>query len=674
MPDTKRMLDVLSATVLLIITAPVVAIGALLILADAGAPWLFTQVRAGLHGRRFMIFKLRTLHADVGEPEDLGQVHLTSPHVTRAGRVLRRFKIDELPQLWNVVRGDMSLVGPRPTLPQQVASYSAIQLRRLDVKPGLTGIAQVCGGTALSWSDRILLDVWYVEHRTLWLDLRILARTVHTLAIGERRDEGMLRRASAYVTRRCIDQPSLPGQPHLRPPLVDVCRGESLAAPARAWGAASLAVMDQGISSATNVGVSLVAARYLGARSFGIFSAAFLLYVVALGMARALTTEPFAVRYAASPLAVRNTAATAALGTAVALGAVSASALLLLSRALPHDVAAVAVTLALVLPGLLVQDSCRLVAFTLGRPRAAVENDAIWLGCTVAALGLVIGGQHLNGTWLLAAWGVGGHIAAVAAMTRLRIRPRPSRSRTWLVDNLDLGARYLGEFLAVQVSGQMTVYAVGLSTGFTELAALRGAQVLYGPYHVVDDGIRQLSMPQLTVAYTRDRKRANRLLRRLATVMVLVAAGTGLALLSTPPRLGAEILGETWPRARELIVPLMVQKASLGIGLGAFCGLRILQAAQAGMRARLVAAGIAALGGYSGAWLGGAFGAAWGMAAGQAVGAVVFWVTYRGARTIAEARGDTGPHSMRMIDTTLPCDQADATHRETITRPTEWTS
>ena len=176
---SKRLLDVMGAGLLLGLSTPFSLLIAGLILAESGLPVLFRQQRSGRYGRPFEVLKFRTLLLgahDVGNPLS---------RVTKAGRVLRRWGLDELPQLWNVLRGEMSLVGPRPTLPEQTARYGPFERRRLDVRPGLTGWAQIHGRNALSWPERIRLDVWYVEHASLRLDLYILLRTPGTLLRGE---------------------------------------------------------------------------------------------------------------------------------------------------------------------------------------------------------------------------------------------------------------------------------------------------------------------------------------------------------------------------------------------------------------------------------------------------------------------------------------------------------
>lgn len=182
----RRLLDVSVAGAALLLTTPILAVAALLIRLEDPGPALFRQVRVGRDGKPFQLLKLRSMRIHNLAPTEIGQVTDGHPMVTRVGAVLRRSKIDELPQLLNVLRGDMSLVGPRPTLPEQVSEYSDFQRRRLSVRPGLTGWAQVNGNVSLSWSDRIALDVWYVDHRTCKLDIEILTRTLKVVLTGER--------------------------------------------------------------------------------------------------------------------------------------------------------------------------------------------------------------------------------------------------------------------------------------------------------------------------------------------------------------------------------------------------------------------------------------------------------------------------------------------------------
>ncbi len=179
-----RWADVAIAAVALAVAAPVLAVAAVAIKIDSRGPVLYRARRVGRDGGEFELFKLRTMHTG-NDPIGVGTPVLAGdPRVTRAGAVLRRFSLDELPNLLNVIGGEMAVVGPRPTLAAQVADYTARQRRRLEVKPGLTGWAQVNGRAEIPWAARIELDVWYVEHRSAALDLRILAKTAELLVTG----------------------------------------------------------------------------------------------------------------------------------------------------------------------------------------------------------------------------------------------------------------------------------------------------------------------------------------------------------------------------------------------------------------------------------------------------------------------------------------------------------
>jgi lipopolysaccharide/colanic/teichoic acid biosynthesis glycosyltransferase len=180
----NRTADVALAGGALLVASPVLALAALAVKLGGGGPVLYRQTRVGKDGVEFELLKLRTMVAGA-EAQGAGfAVDKGDPRITRAGRVLRRLSLDELPQLWNVIRGEMSVIGPRPTLRYQVERYDAHQRRRLEVKPGITGWAQVHGRASLPWADRIELDVWYVEHRSPPLDLKILAKTPLALFSG----------------------------------------------------------------------------------------------------------------------------------------------------------------------------------------------------------------------------------------------------------------------------------------------------------------------------------------------------------------------------------------------------------------------------------------------------------------------------------------------------------
>jgi lipopolysaccharide/colanic/teichoic acid biosynthesis glycosyltransferase len=171
----KRSFDVVAASAGLLVLSPILAVIALVIRSTIGSPVLFRQERPGLHGRPFTMVKFRTMR-DATDRD--GNPLPDEQRMTRVGNILRSTSLDELPEFWNVVRGDMSLVGPRPLLMQYLERYTPEQARRHDVRPGVTGWAQINGRNAVGWKKRLAMDVWYVDNRTFALDLKIIARTI----------------------------------------------------------------------------------------------------------------------------------------------------------------------------------------------------------------------------------------------------------------------------------------------------------------------------------------------------------------------------------------------------------------------------------------------------------------------------------------------------------------
>lgn len=178
----KRLFDIAGSIVGLVLFALPIAILIIWVRIKLGSPVFFTQIRPGLHGRPFQMVKLRTMTDQHGAD---GELLPDAERLTPFGRWLRATSLDELPELWNVLKGDMSLVGPRPLLMEYVPRYSPEQARRHEVRPGITGWAQVNGRNALSWEDKFKLDVWYVDHQSLWLDIKILAMTLKKVIVRE---------------------------------------------------------------------------------------------------------------------------------------------------------------------------------------------------------------------------------------------------------------------------------------------------------------------------------------------------------------------------------------------------------------------------------------------------------------------------------------------------------
>ena len=178
----KRAFDIAASASALVVLSPVLAITAYKVKKELGSPVLFRQTRPGLHGKPFEMIKFRTMK-DATDKE--GNALPDSERLTEFGKKLRASSLDELPELWNVLKGDMSLVGPRPLLMEYLPLYSAEQAKRHNVRPGVTGYAQVNGRNSLSWEDKFKLDTWYVEHQSFLLDLKILLKTVKKVIIKD---------------------------------------------------------------------------------------------------------------------------------------------------------------------------------------------------------------------------------------------------------------------------------------------------------------------------------------------------------------------------------------------------------------------------------------------------------------------------------------------------------
>ena len=178
----KRLLDIIIASIALILLSPLYAFVAYKVKKNLGSPVLFRQVRPGLHGKPFEMIKFRTMKDAVDEQ---GNPLPDSERLTPFGQMLRSTSLDEMPELWNVIKGDMSIVGPRPLLMEYLPLYSPEQAKRHDVRPGMTGHAQVNGRNAIGWEEKFKLDTWYVENQSIWLDFKIMFKTVHKVLAKE---------------------------------------------------------------------------------------------------------------------------------------------------------------------------------------------------------------------------------------------------------------------------------------------------------------------------------------------------------------------------------------------------------------------------------------------------------------------------------------------------------
>lgn len=192
----KRILDRVIAAITLVLIGPILIIVAIAVYSRMGGPILFTQLRSGKEASIFRVYKFRSM---TNACDGRGNLLPDEDRLTGLGKFLRRVKLDETLQTWNILTGEMSFVGPRPTLPEQVKDYNDLQKLRLFIRPGLTGWAQVNGNTELTWDERIWLDIWYLHHWSVWLDLTIIIKTLGVVIWGERRNEKALSQALSYA-------------------------------------------------------------------------------------------------------------------------------------------------------------------------------------------------------------------------------------------------------------------------------------------------------------------------------------------------------------------------------------------------------------------------------------------------------------------------------------------
>ncbi len=195
----KRFIEAVGSVILLVLTLPVFLLTAAAVWLTDFGPVFYRQTRAGIHGRPFELLKFRSMCMNDRSLDSPNEISGADPLVTVVGRIIRRLKIDELPQLINVLRGEMSWIGPRPTVLAHVEKYSLFQRRRLEMLPGMTGWAQVNGGAEIPWSERIILEVWYVDHRSFLIDMKILWKTVTVILRGHKPNLQAVEQARCYA-------------------------------------------------------------------------------------------------------------------------------------------------------------------------------------------------------------------------------------------------------------------------------------------------------------------------------------------------------------------------------------------------------------------------------------------------------------------------------------------
>ncbi len=385
-----------------------------------------------------------------------------------------------------------------------------------------------------------------------------------------------------------------------------------------AWG-----VADQGVSSLTNFVLVIAAARNLSRSSFGAFGVALALYALALGISRAICSEPFAVCCSTATADQGTEQARAAIGASLTVGGVAAILLGGFAVVAGGELGRAALPVALFLPTLLLQDAYRYVFISTKRPRAAFGNDMVWAAVQFSLLAMLASGSGVVAIEL--AWGAGALAAAIVAVAQSRLVPAPGRTRQWLRRYRHLWPQFTTEFIAASCGWQFTLLALGVIGGLDAVGALRGGQTLVGPLNVFFLAVPLVAIAEGARLWKSGRVDPVRFSRWLSIGLAAMALMWGAALAVLPQSVGERLLGDTWSGARSLLLPLVLVMASVGAGLGALAGLRVLGAAGASLRARLVVVPLVVVGSVAGAAIGDARGAAWGWAIATSLAVVVWW-------------------------------------------------
>lgn len=390
------------------------------------------------------------------------------------------------------------------------------------------------------------------------------------------------------------------------------------------WGLA-----DQAVSSLTNFAVGAFVARSLGATAFGIFSLVWVTYAVTVNVSRGLASDPLLVRFSGEPDHAYRAAVCGMTGTAVligvAVGAISATVGAVLGGAL----GAAFVALGVVAPALVLQDAWRYAFFAAGQGRKAFVNDVLWAVALVPSMLVAVTTGGGVAAFVLA-WGLPAALAAAYGCIQARTLPRPASLGQWLRDHRDLGPRYLAENLCTSGGSQLRMYGVGAVAGLAEVGAIRGGELLIGPFMAVLMGLSLVAVPEAARVLRHSPRRLPLFCLVLGSGQAAAALLWGLALLFLlPAGVGRFVLGSLWEPSAALIVPITLSVMNASLATGAAAGLRALGASRRSLRAQLVTGTAYVTCGIGGAALAGAYGSSWGVAIATTLGAGATWLQLR---------------------------------------------
>jgi hypothetical protein len=390
-----------------------------------------------------------------------------------------------------------------------------------------------------------------------------------------------------------------------------------------------LGIADQGIASLSNVAMAVVAARALAPADFGGFALAMAVYAFVLGVARALATEPLLVTAASDLDGDRAGPA----GAMAAFGVVGALACAAGGALVGGPAGACLLAIAPFLPLLLLQDGWRYVGFAAGRPAEALFVDVVWVLVQAAVTVYLVVGDATEPAAFVIGWAAAGAVAALAGAVRARTAPGLGAGWRWVRRNLVLGGPFMADFLVAGGAASVGLWLLGAISGLDAAGAIRAGQTLFGPINILYLGILVTLLPEGARRVRVDRPGVRALMGRASLAVAAVAGGWTLVLVALPSGAGRAVLGETWPQARSLLVPLGASMVAGGLAMGATAGLRAIGEARVALRARLLV--LPAVLGLPivGAAVADDVGFAYGLAGGMGVTAAVWWVIF--ARTLS---------------------------------------
>ncbi len=406
---------------------------------------------------------------------------------------------------------------------------------------------------------------------------------------------------------------------------------------------ATWSLADQGLSSLSNFGVSLVAARELPGSGFGSYVLAFYAYTLCLGVAYAVGSEPYQVRFSHTPFSADlRRARGQLLGTTLAV-ALMGTILLLAVAAVSGSLRAPFVVAGLALPGLLLQDVTRQLYFADGRPWWATLSDGLWVAVSAGAIAVlwVSGGMH-SSYLLLAAWACGAWVGAAFGLLHLGVVPRLNGIGAWLRENSSMAVSFTADFVSMAVAGQLVIYLLPLIVSLSAVGSMQGAALLYGPLAVVMTGSRAFGVPE----GVRIRHGGPMALRRFeggyGAGLFAIAAVYFAAVLLLPATWGRFILGASWAGSSPLLLWVGLSMLGTALAVAPAQGLRILAAGRRILLARAVDAPITIALSITGAFLGGVSGAAMGLGAAKLLAAGIWWLQF--LRACRDDRKGCSPH------------------------------